>query len=200
MKVILASGSPYRQAQLTQMGLPFTVVVPGIDEEKIKAALPEPKQLAGQLAQLKGEAVVLSHPQDLIIAADQVAFIHNEILSKPKTRERAIAQLEVMQGQVHHLATAIWAYHPNHGAKHDLVMATLKMRKLDRATIERYVDVDQPLDCAGSYKIEKAGISLIESMECSDPSSITGLPLMSLSAILKLWELPFPFEWKSTPP
>lgn len=197
MKVILASGSSYRQHQLKQLGLPFTVVIPGVDEEPIKLKQLDPKTVAVALAELKGLAVARLHPNDLIIAADQVAFIGNEILSKPKEPIRAVEQLEKLQGRTHHLATALWMKHPTKGVKASLVIATMHMKALAKETLVQYVDQDRPLDCAGSYKIESAGLALFNSIECDDFSSIIGLPLMVLSRTLQEWGLPLPFAWKS---
>jgi len=73
-----------------------------------------------------------------------------------------------------------------HGVRrHHTDITTLAMRRLDRATLVRYVDADQPLDCAGAYKLECRGIALFERIESADQSAITGLPLIALTGLLR---------------
>lgn len=195
MQVILASGSKYRQALLQQMGLAFEVRLPEVDEEKAKENLINPLERAKRLSELKGEAVTKLWPQALVIASDQVAHLDGHILSKPKTAKRAHEMLSLLQGRTHELITGLWMHHPTYGPHLDVVTAQMKMRSLHPEQIQAYVEQDQPLDCAGAYKWEQAGICLIEKMVCPDPTAIIGLPLMSVTQQLRAWNLPFPFAW-----
>ncbi len=197
MNVILASGSKYRQALLNQIGLPFSVILPEVDEASLKDQGLQPQILARRLAALKGEAVRLKSPHSLIIASDQVAHLQGRILSKPGTRERAIETLLQLQGQTHELITALWMSHPEQGVREVQIHARMKMRSLTKGEIETYVDHDRPLDCAGAYKWEQAGVTLLEQMSCEDPTSIVGLPLIALTQALSAWRLPLPFAWKN---
>ncbi|MGE0762075.1 MAG: nucleoside triphosphate pyrophosphatase [Bdellovibrionales bacterium] len=200
MHVVLASASAYRQSLLKQIHLPFEVQVAQVDEAPLKKLGFPPQIVAEKLAALKGETVQKLRPEALIIASDQVAHLNGQILSKPGTSTRAVEILMQMQGQTHELITALWMYHPKLGVKTATVIARLKFRQLSQKEIETYVDLDQPLDCAGAYKWEKAGVSLIEKMDCSDTSSIVGLPLIALTQILREWQLPLPFAWKGREP
>ena len=134
------------------------------------------------------KALSLAQAGNCVIGGDQVAALENsdgtfEILSKPGTFEKATAQLLKMQGRTHRLYTALCIIY--HGKQLPILdVTTIKMRPLLRAEIESYVHTDQPLDCAGSYKIEKAGILLVDEMECKDFSAIQGVPLIQLTKTL----------------
>lgn len=195
LPIVLASGSPYRQSLLRQIRMPFEVAVPGVNEKAIKDMEHSPQDLAIILAKMKGESVLLTHPNAIIIAADQVAHFNGKILSKPGSKEKAQAQLEALQGSTHELLTALWVHHPSHGAKTHLETARIRIRSLSSETISRYLELDQPYDCAGAYKIEQVGLSLIQEIQCADINSVVGLPMIALNNILREWNLPLPFEW-----
>jgi len=180
--IILASTSKYRQEQLTQLGLPFTAQKPLIDEEAEKDPSLSPKKLAEKLAFLKAQS--LKHPDLVVIGGDQLVAHRGKILGKPHTRDRAIEQLLEMQNSKHELITAICVFNGNKSI-HYTDVTSLHMKPLQRAQIERYVDLDQPLDCAGAYKIEKHGMMLFDKIISEDFSAIQGLPLLMLSKILK---------------
>ncbi len=88
-----------------------------------------------------------------------------------------------LSGQQHALITALVVLSGPKTFRHTDV-TKLWMRPLSRAALERYVLTDQPLDCAGSYKIESRGITLFERIESNDQTAITGLPLIALTTIL----------------
>lgn len=179
MQLILASQSPYRRAQLENFGVAFTAVKPEVDEEALKrSGPPELEYLTRFLSERKAESLRLKYPDALLLGSDQIAEVDGRRLDKPGTRERAIEQLEALQGRTHHLLTSLALILPDCLAWTATETTTVTMRKLSRAEIEAYVDLDKPLDCAGSYKIEKAGLSLISSIEGRDPSAIQGLPLI----------------------
>lgn len=180
-EIILASASKYRHELLSRLGLPFSAQAPAVDEEKEKDPSLAPQALAEKLAYLKAQS--LARADRLIIGGDQLVSMNGEILGKPHTVAGAQAQLLKMQGQRHELITAVCVFdgmvaHPFTNITH------LQMKRLTPEQIEIYVRADQPLDCAGSYKIEKRGISLFESIESEDFSAIQGLPLLQLSKVL----------------
>lgn len=181
-KLVLASTSKYRQAQLRQLGLNFEAQKPLIDEEAEKDPSLSPQKLAEKLAFLKAQS--LKAPSCVVVGGDQLVAHRGLILGKPHTRERAIEQLMSMQGQVHELITAICVFDGEHPTPY-VDITRLHMKSLTRAQVERYVDLDQPLDCAGAYKIEQHGMMLFEKIESQDFSAIQGLPLLALSRILK---------------
>lgn len=181
-RIVLASESPYRKAQLIRLGLSFDTKKPLIDEEKEKIGFHTPATMALGLAKLK--AFSLRAPGHVVIGGDQLVDLNGTILGKPHTRERAISQLMEMQNKTHRILTALVVVTPDQFFEH-LDMTTLYMKKLTASEIENYVDLDQPLDCAGSYKIEKNGKHLFSKIETQDFSSIEGLPLLKLAEILQ---------------
>ena len=178
--LILASTSKYRGALLSQLGLPFEAVAPGVDEDQLKSSDLSPTQLAMELARLKAQAVFAKRPDACVIGSDQVCMHNGELLSKPGTRDKAVGQLMKMQGSHHELITAVTLYYPK-GELHFHNRTVLYMRALTPEQIVSYVEEDMPLDCAGSYKLETKGIKLFEKIEMDDHTSIIGLPLIQLN-------------------
>ena len=130
------------------------------------------------------------YPGSIVIGSDQVADLKGEKLGKPHTRERSIAQLEAMQGETVTFYTALCVLAADGAAQKEESLTVVKMRSLSRETIEAYVDREQPFDCAGSAKIEKLGIALMESVTSDDPTSLIGLPLMKVTTMLGRAGLP----------
>jgi septum formation protein len=202
--LVLASGSRYRAELLRRLGLPFSQCSPDIDE----AALPgeRPLALAVRLAAAKAAATVTAlglataeaDANDalqgtLVIASDQVAALGHDRLRKPGTADRAQAQLASMSGQSVHFYTALCLVDCVSGRQFSAVDTTVaRLRQLSDTEIARYVAADQPLDCAGSFKVEALGISLFESVDSRDPTSLTGLPLIALCAGLRQFGIAIP--------
>ena len=189
--LILASTSPYRKAQLAKLRIPFVALAPNVDEEAYKQRIANPKELALRLAVEKAKAVAESHPEAVVLGGDQLVSFQSRILGKPHTAERAVEQLLQLAGQEHVLITAVAVFHEGSCRSH-VDETRLRMRPFDRQTAERYVSLDQPLDCAGSYKIESLGISLFESIETEDHTAITGLPLITVTRLLNAVGIPVP--------
>ncbi|QDU65549.1 Maf family protein [Engelhardtia mirabilis] len=183
MQIILASTSPYRRALLERLGLEFDCVAPDVDEDAYKSRGLEPRELAQTLARAKAASVAELYPEAVVIGSDQVCALDSEVLSKPGSPARAAAQLERLAGRTHRLVTAV-AIQRGGERRAWTDVATLTMRALTRAAIERYVAVDDPVDCAGAYKLEQRGIALFEQIACDDHSAITGLPLIATVRIL----------------
>ncbi len=188
-KIILASTSPYRKNLLKKLAIQFEAHKPLFDEDHYastqRPVSPNPSQWAQTLASLKAES--LAGPGLTVIGADQLVSFQGQILGKPKTRKNAILQLEKMQNQTHELITAVCVLDGHvKTSRHEFVNITkLTFRKLSRLQIENYIDLDQPMDCAGSYKFECHGIGLISNLETQDPTAIEGLPLIKLATVLK---------------
>jgi septum formation protein len=179
--LVLASTSVYRRALLERLGLPFRWRPPLCDEDSLKD---DPRSLAERLAAAKAASLVSVEPAATVIGCDQVVSFQGQVFGKPATVARAVEQLSAMAGQTHELITALVVMQGGRLFRHTDV-TTLRMRPLSRPAIERYVAADQPLDCAGSYKLESRGISLFEKIESDDHTAITGLPLMGLVTILR---------------
>ena len=196
--LVLASGSQYRFELLARLGLAFKTISPDIDETPIAE---EPADtLAVRLAMQKAHAAQAAMPDvtGLIIASDQVASLdkpHGEqpLLGKPVTHQAACEQLSSMSGQAVKFYTALHILNGASGATYDaLDVTTVTLRTLDQASIERYVTRDQPLDCAGSFKMEALGISLFESIDTRDPTALIGLPMLSVCKGLRHFGLRLP--------
>lgn len=180
--VVLASTSVYRRALLERLGVPFRAVAPAVDERAVE--LP-PRALAQRLSYLKAEAAVSVAPDALIIGSDQVACLDGEVLHKPGTPERARAQLAALAGRTHELITGVCVLDAASGERREhLDVHRITLRALDPAEIADYVARDEPLDCAGSYKIEGLGIALMARIDGDDFTAITGLPLMAVARML----------------
>lgn len=182
-KLILASTSPYRRELLQRLGVTFRCEPPHVDEDDLKAAGLAPRDLASRLALAKAAAVSAREPTAVVIGSDQVCAIEGTRLSKPGSREAAVAQLQRLAGRTHELHTAVSVLGP--ASRQTAVDSTrLRMRPLSLPQIERYVDRDRPYDCVGAYKLECAGITLFEAIESEDHTAITGLPLIAVVRML----------------
>jgi septum formation protein len=182
-EIILASSSPYRRQLLQRFGLPFTVVPPDIDETP---ATNEPgPELVLRLTETKARAVGRLRPGAIIIASDQVALCDGQIIGKPQNRAIASQQLARQSGRSVTFLTGIAVLDGASDTLHiDRVPCTVTFRELSEAQILRYLDRDQPYDCAGSFKSEALGIALLAGMDCPDPTALVGLPLIRLAAML----------------
>ncbi len=181
--VILGSSSPYRAELLARLAIPFTQIAPDIDETR------RPHESAHdyveRLAIEKAQAIALSHPEALVIGSDQCSECRGVILGKPQSRERAIQQLSSAAGQAVVIWTGVAVYNPaTQTSESRVVTTTVQFRALDRGAIERYVDQEQPLDCAGAFKAEGLGITLFESIQGDDPNALIGLPLIALTTLM----------------
>lgn len=184
-KLVLASGSHYRQALLQRLQLPFSTAIPDIDETA--KTNEQPRALALRLSEEKAKAVTCSDNNDcLYIGSDQVASCKGAQLGKPMSHQRAAAQLSFCAGEWVTFYTGLTLWRPaDNLLSCDIVETRVRLRALDRATIERYISIDHPLDCAGSFKWESLGISLFEELSGEDPTALEGLPLITLCRRLR---------------
>ena len=181
--LILASQSTYRKELLQRLQIPFECISPHLDESSFKSPGTPPQQISESLCLAKTEKVFSDHPHACVIGGDQVAHLEGHILNKPLNRDNALIQLTELCGKTHELFTSISVISPK-GQITFTDVTRLTMRSLSKEALERYIEKDQPLDCAGSYKIEKLGISLFEKIETQDPTAIVGIPLMRLQQTL----------------
>lgn len=189
-QVILASTSVYRKKQLEQLCIPFIAMAPLIDEEKIKDQSLAPQSLAEMLALSKAQSLKTKFPKDIIIGCDQLVSFENQIYGKSHTLENACSHLRKLQGKTQELITSVCILSEHQDFIFtDITRITLK--KLSPEQIKNYVELDQSWDAAGSIKIELHGMSLVENIQTQDYTSITGLPLLTLSQILNQLNVPF---------
>ena len=182
--LVLASSSRHRKTLLAKLGLPFQSCSPNIDE----SAQPNesPKSLVLRLALSKAKEVAHKFPDALIIGSDQVAILDQEIIGKPHSHDIAAKQLQKFSGQTITFLTSLCLYN-NRTKKHQLTITnySVTFRTLKESEINQYLKIEQPYDCAGSFKSEGLGIVLFEKMTGDDPNALIGLPLISLTTMLK---------------
>lgn len=184
--LILASGSPYRHTLLARLGLPFRAIAPELDETALASETPH--ATARRLARAKAESVAKQHPGALIIGSDQVACLHGAPIGKPGNHANALAQLQQMRGQqvAFHSALCLWdARNGIAEVQVEVVTVQVFFRTLPDAELDAYLHLEQPYDCAGSAKNEGLGIALLEKIESTDPTALTGLPLITLTSMLR---------------
>jgi MAF protein len=182
--IVLGSTSPFRRELLNRLGLPFVTASPDIDETE-KPDEP-PQELVVRLAREKAEAVAADHPNALVIGSDQVACIDDTIMGKPGDRDTAIRQLREASGRCVTFFTGLCLLNTASGEA-QVVCEPFKVyfRELEQDSIERYLDTEEPYNCAGSFKSEGLGIALFEKMEGDDPNALIGLPLIRLVSMLQ---------------
>lgn len=181
--IILGSSSPYRSELLAKLKLPFSTASPNIDESPLMGE--SPAQLVLRLAENKARKVAETNLSALVIGSDQVAVLDGEILGKPGTAENAVKQLLAASGKTVTFLTGLALYNAANQQMQSIVEPfEVNFRSLSETQIRRYVDLEQPLDCAGSFKSEGLGISLFSELRGSDPNSLIGLPLIRLTDML----------------
>ena len=187
----LGSSSPYRRELLARLRQPFTTAAPQVDETP--RAHETPRALALRLALAKAREVASRHPQAIVIGSDQVADLAGQPLGKPGTHPRAVAQLRQMSGQTVVFQTALAVVCAATGFEQtDLAAVEVRFRALGDAEIERYLQAEQPYDCAGSAKSEGLGIALLEAIHSDDPTALVGLPLIRTARLLRAAGLQLP--------
>lgn len=180
-RIILASSSPYRRQQLSQLGMSFECVSPDLDETPLPGE--PPQQLAARLAAAKAAKVLKTHPNAVVIGSDQVAELHGQILGKPLTVSKAIQQLSACSNNSVTFFTGACVANAKQSLN-SMESTKVKFRPLSTAEIHNYINREPALDCAGSFKCEGLGIALFESIQSSDPSALIGLPLISVAQML----------------
>ncbi len=185
MQLVLASSSPYRRALLTRLGLPFTCGIPAVDE----TPLPDEtiQALVERLAIKKARALAVEFPEALIIGSDQACICGTTILGKPGDMANARLQLQACSGKRVDFYTSLVLLNSATGAwQQKLDIYSVSFRTLEDAEIENYLTLEQPFDCAGSFKAEGLGITLFDKMAGNDFHSLIGLPLISLCDLLRV--------------
>lgn len=181
--LVLASSSPYRRELLARLQHPFTCAAPAIDETPHAGESAE--ALVRRLAEAKARALSKQYPAHLIIGSDQAAILGNQILGKPHDFNRARDQLLAASDSSVTFITGLALLDSNSGhCQVDAIPFTVHFRQLSEAQIRRYLEAEQPYDCAGSFKAEGLGISLFRATEGEDNTSLIGLPLIRLVSML----------------
>ncbi|MGB0135181.1 Maf family protein [Dokdonella sp.] len=192
-RIVLASGSRYRAELLQRVLGDFICSTTAVDEAPDSGECPH--DTAARLARLKASSAAAQFSDSLVIGSDQVADLDGLALGKPGTMERARTQLAMCSGKTVVFHTAVCIADNRNGAKYfheGLDTTRVVFRNLGEAEIRRYLDRETPLDCAGSFKMERLGVSLFERVESEDPTAIVGLPLIILCRLLRRCGLVIP--------
>lgn len=191
MKLVLASESKNRVALLQRLGIPFSCRPHGLDEQDIVQGVSSPRQITTTLAEEKAASVAHHEVGAVVIGSDQVVALGAQIIGKPGSRDRAIEQLLQMSGKTHDVITAVAISFEGRIHRH-VEAAQVTLRQLSQDELRRYVDQDQPFDCAGSYRIGAMGITLVERIVVEDFTAISGLPLIYVTTVLRQIGFPIP--------
>jgi septum formation protein len=193
-RLILASSSAYRSELLARLRLPFEALAPDIDESALPGELPGATAL--RLARAKAQAVSERNPGCLVIGSDQVATLDGAQIGKPGNHAAALLQLQQMRGRqvVFHSALCLWdgrSDDPQQTVQLQDIETIVTFRNLPDLELDAYLRIEQPYDCAGSAKNEGLGIAILERIDSSDPTALTGLPLIALVGMLRRAGVPF---------
>lgn len=182
--IVLASSSSHRRELLARLQLPFTCHSPEIDESPLPNEAPQ--ALVQRLALSKARTLAQHYPNHLIIGSDQVAVLDQQIIGKPLHAAGATQQLSAASGRSVMFLTGLAVIDTRQQTEQvDYVPFSVHFRKLTSSQIQRYIEREQPFDCAGSFKSEGLGVSLFSATEGSDATSLIGLPLIRLCDMLR---------------
>ncbi|MCP4491408.1 MAG: septum formation protein Maf [Gammaproteobacteria bacterium] len=183
-KIILASSSPFRKSLFERLHLDFECHSPDINEDRLTD---EPAETyVRHLARQKALTVAVNNPDAIVVGSDQCALLEGRILGKPGSHENALQQLKNAQGKtvVFHTGLCVMQQKTGFSEVED-ILYEVDFRRLSDHQLEHYLQVEQPYQCAGSFKSETYGISLFERMRGDDPTALVGLPLISLVKMLE---------------
>ncbi len=193
-QIILASSSQTRKDLMNRLRLDYQCISPDIDESPRGERHAD--HLAKRLAFEKAQVISQDHPNAIVIGSDQVAWREHapqDFIGKPLTVENAIQQLQLNSGKNVYFSTALSVQHLASGFEQTLVEHYhVKFRELTLEEIQRYVQLDDPLYCAGSFKCESLGITLFEQMIGKDQTTLMGMPMIQLCQILRALDLKLP--------
>lgn len=191
-KIILASSSPFRKALLQKLGLPFITENPAIDE----TPLPQESvvDMVNRLSLAKAQVIAEKHPDAIIIASDQSATYRDKAVGKPHTYQNALQQLQQFSGETVHFNTGLVVFDGRTQKTYQTLDITkVSFRTLSETDIHNYLILEEPYQCAGSFKSEGLGITLFSKIEGKDPNALIGLPLIDLTSFLKQCDIQLPF-------
>jgi len=191
-KIILASTSPFRKALLNKLKLPFTTESPEIDE----TPLPNESvvEMVNRLSRTKAQAIAKHHPDAIVIASDQSATYQGQPVGKPHNYQNATQQLRQFSGETILFNTGLVVFDGRTQKTYQTLDVTkVSFRTLSKADIHNYLTLEEPYQCAGSFKSEGLGITLFSKIEGKDPNALIGLPLIDLTTFLKQCGIQLPF-------
>ena len=180
-KLILASASPRRRQMLSDLGIPFQIMVSEADENCKET---DPCRYAEEISQKKASAVLrLVCPDQIVIACDTVVAMQDQILGKPKDGEDAKRMLRMLSGKRHRVISALTVANAQKSVTKSVV-TDVTFREITAAEIEAYVASGEPMDKAGAYGIQGLGGLFVLGIN-GDWNTVVGMPLAELKLILK---------------
>jgi len=182
--IVLGSTSPFRKELMDKLHIAYSTAAPNIDETPL--ANESPEDMVMRLSLEKAKAVAEENSDALIIGSDQCAVLNSLVMGKPETHEKAIEQLRNSSGKTVSFLTGLCLYDAKNASYElECVPFEVEFRELTDADIENYLRIEEPYNCAGSFKSEALGITLFNKMQGEDPSSLIGLPLIKLCGMLR---------------
>jgi len=183
-QIILASSSEFRRALFQRLHLPFTSSAPDIDESHNEQE--SASDYVRRLSREKALAVAVNNSDAIVIGSDQCAVLDDKILGKPGTHANALKQLRKAQGRTVRFHTGLCVlFQPEGFVEVDDIVFEVDFRQLNDRQLEHYLRIEQPYQCAGSFKSEGYGISLFQRLRGDDPTALIGLPLIRLVQMLE---------------
>ena len=185
MKIILASKSEVRKKILDQNNFRCTVIPSNVDEDRVKDSLlavgANPMLISKNLAELKSIKVSNKHPDQMVLGADSVISLNNELINKPKTREEALKILKKLNGSLHYLITSVCISKNGAMIWNFSDQSELKMKKFSDNELSNYLKKikTDTLLAYGVYQIESGGLDLFEYIK-GEKDSIMGLPIKQI--------------------
>jgi len=182
--IILASSSPFRKELLARLNLPFECHSPDVDESLHSGESAE--AYVCRLARQKAQAIASKFPEAVIIGSDQCALLEDQILGKPGDHNNALKQLKAARGKSVIFHTGLCVMQASTGfSETDDILFQVKFRYLSDQQLSHYLEIEQPYQCAGSFKSEGYGAALFDNMQGDDPTALIGLPLIRLVGMLE---------------
>ena len=183
-KLILASSSPYRQQLLSRLHLQFDSISPDVDESTHDGE--QASAYVRRLARSKALAVAEDYPDAIVIGSDQCAVLDDHILGKPGNHENALRQLRRAQGRrvIFHTAVCVLSLSTGY-ERIEEVPFEVEFRELEDYQLDHYLRMEEPYQCASSFKAEAYGAVLFSRMSGDDPNALIGLPLFKLTEMLE---------------
>ncbi|NUO79538.1 septum formation protein Maf [candidate division KSB1 bacterium] len=189
-ELVLVSTSLYRQELLARLGVKFRAVAPRFEETHVHNG--DPAALALELARGKTMSVAKDFKNAILIGSDQIVWFEGRVLGKPGSKERALEELRALRGRTHEFYMGLLLYHTEKKAAQEFIVKGSAQLRADLTELElrRYIEIDNPIDCAGSAKTEGVGLMLFERLDCEDWTAIVGLPIIALTSGLRKWGYP----------
>jgi septum formation protein len=180
---VLASASPRRRALLEDAGLIFDVDAPDVDERRRDGEIAT--NYAERVARDKALVVAHRHPSRLVLAADTIVVVDEDVFGKPRDASDAIRMLRALSGRAHDVVTAVAAGDAA-GINVRVDRTTVRMRGLTDEEIEAYVATGEPLDKAGAYAIQGGAAAFVESID-GHLDTVIGLPMSAVHALFDVY-------------